>query len=141
MRSPPADIFVWGVHPSTTVEDIVQDLSDSDIKIEAKEIVKMSKPSANLCSYKISVLNTDLQKALDPGIWLLRVRVREFIYYSNKPKQSDTASKNQNRKESTPRGGQRDSPQFTNPGNNYLNVPTFSRFEPLRLGNMLNVQQ
>ena len=48
------------------MEDIVQDLSDSDIKIEAKEIVKMSKPSANLCSYKISVLNTDLQRALNP---------------------------------------------------------------------------
>ena len=31
MRSPPADIFVYGVHPDTTFEDIVEDLACSDI--------------------------------------------------------------------------------------------------------------
>ena len=40
MRSPPADIFVWGVHPDTTVEDIINDLGDSGIKVEQKDIVK-----------------------------------------------------------------------------------------------------
>ena len=31
MKSPPADIFIYGVHPETTVEDIVNDLEESDI--------------------------------------------------------------------------------------------------------------
>ena len=30
----------------------------------------------------------DLSKALDPAIWPLRVKVREYIYYSNKNKNS-----------------------------------------------------
>ena len=42
MKSPPADIFVWGVHPETTVEDIINDLAASDIKVDAKDIVKKS---------------------------------------------------------------------------------------------------
>ena len=29
MRSPPADIFVYGVHPDTTEEDIVLDVAES----------------------------------------------------------------------------------------------------------------
>ena len=36
-------------------------------------------------SYKISVKAGDLQRALDPSVWPLRVKVREFIYYSRKP--------------------------------------------------------
>ena len=89
MRSPPADIFVWGVHPDTTLEDIVNDLAESDIKIETKDIKKMSKDDASLNSYKIGVPASDLQKALNPEIWPRRVKVREYIYYSKKPKQSD----------------------------------------------------
>ena len=73
MRTPPADIFVWGVHPSTTKEDIVSDLEISGIKISACDIEKKSNAE---------------EKALDPGIWPLRVKVREFIHYSNRPKQS-----------------------------------------------------
>ena len=34
MKSPPADIFIWGVHNDTSVKDIVNDLADSGIKIE-----------------------------------------------------------------------------------------------------------
>ena len=89
MKSPPADIFVWGVHPDTTLEDIVNDLAESDIKIETKDVLKKSKDDASLNSYKISVPASDLQKALNPDIWPLRVKVREYIYYSRKPKQQN----------------------------------------------------
>ena len=86
MVSSPADIFIWGVHPSTTVEDIVNDLTDSGITVEANNIEKKSKPEAYLCSYKISIPSAQLDKAFDPSIWPLRVKVREYIHYSNKPK-------------------------------------------------------
>ena len=85
MRSPPADIFVYGVHPDTSPEDIVQDLAFSDIIIKAEDIVKKSKDEAFLKSYKISVKAEDLLKALDPAIWPMRVKVREFIHYSRRP--------------------------------------------------------
>ena len=84
MRSPPADIFVYGVHPDTTPEDIVQDLACSDIIIKTLDIVVKSREEAFLKSYKISVKAEDLQKALDPSVWPLRVKVREFIHYSKK---------------------------------------------------------
>ena len=84
MKSPPADIFVWGVHPETTIEDIINDLAASDLNIRETDIVKKSNKDAYLCSYKISVPAQDLQKALDPNIWPLRVKVREFIHYPNR---------------------------------------------------------
>ena len=85
MRSPPADIFVYGVHPDTSPEDIVQDLACSDIIITAEDIVMKSREEAYLKSYKISVKAEDLSKALDPSVWPLRVKVREFIHYSRRP--------------------------------------------------------
>ena len=84
MKSPPGDIFIYGVHPDTTEEDIVNDLKESDIIIETKDVVKKSREGSGLNSYKISVKAEDLQKALDPSIWPMRVKVREYIYYSNK---------------------------------------------------------
>ena len=84
MRSPPADIFIYGVHPDTSEEDIVNDLAESNIMVEVKEVILKSKPEAFLKSFKISVKAEDLQKAFDPSIWPLRVKVREFIYYSKK---------------------------------------------------------
>ena len=84
MRSPPADIFVYGVHPATTKEDIVLDLAESGIVITEQCITKKSKDDAPLNSYKISVKAEDLGKALDPSVWPLRVKVREFIHYSKK---------------------------------------------------------
>ena len=39
MRSPPADIFVYGVHPDTTEDDIVLDLAESGIVITASQEV------------------------------------------------------------------------------------------------------
>ena len=97
MRAPPADIFIWGVHPATTPEDIVNDLAESEIKIEVNDIVKKSKDDAPLNSYKISVPAQDLTKALDPSVWPLRVKVREYIYYPKKrdPKQKSDQSKTQ----------------------------------------------
>ena len=87
MRSPPADIFVWGVHPDTSIQDIVADLGDSGIVIQEKDVEKKSKEEAYLVSYRIRLKAEDLQKALDPGIWPMRVKVREYIYYSKNPRQ------------------------------------------------------
>ena len=84
MRSPPADIFVWGIHPDTTIQDIVADLAESGVIIEEKDVQKKSKPEAYLSSYKISVKAEDLQVALNPSVWPLRVKVREFIHYSRR---------------------------------------------------------
>ena len=84
MKSPPGDIFIYGVHPDTTEKDIVNDLKESDIIIETKDVVKKSRPDSGLNSYKISVKAEDLQKALDPSIWPMRVKVREYIYYTRK---------------------------------------------------------
>ena len=64
----------------TTEEDIENDLKDSDILIDAKDIIKKSKPEAALNSFKISVKAEDLHIALDPSVWPLRVKVREFIH-------------------------------------------------------------
>ena len=84
MKSPPADIFVWGVHPNTSIQDIIADLSESGIEINEEAIKKMSKEDAFLVSYKISVNVENLQKALDPSVWPLRVKVREFIHYARR---------------------------------------------------------
>ena len=89
MRAPPADIFVWGIHPDTTIQDIVADLADSDIIIKEENVEKKSNKEAYLSSYKISVKAEDLPKALDPSVWPLRVKVRPFIHYSRKnPRQT-----------------------------------------------------
>ena len=47
--------------------------------------MKKSKDEAFLTSYKISVKAEDLLKALNPAIWPMRVKVREFIHYSRRP--------------------------------------------------------
>ena len=88
MKSPPADIFIYGVHLETSEEDISNDLKESDIIVDVKDIVKKSKPEAGLNSFKISVKAEDLKKALNPEIWPMRVKVREYIYYSKKPQNS-----------------------------------------------------
>ena len=68
MKAPPANIFVWGVHPSTSIEDIVNDLKERCIEISKNDIEKKSKPEASLCSYRISIPAALLDKALDPSI-------------------------------------------------------------------------
>ena len=95
MRAPPVDIFVWGMHPHTSTEDIVIDLAECGIVIEKKDALKKSKDEAPLLSFKISVRAEDLSKALDPSIWSLRVKVREYIYYLKK-KQEENSAKNEN---------------------------------------------
>ena len=75
------DIFVYGVPRITEKADIVADLADSDIKIEESDIILMSKNSPAVLSFKISVKAEDLEKALDPSVWPMRVKVREFIHY------------------------------------------------------------
>ena len=132
MRSPPADIFVWGVHPDTTLEDIVNDLADSDIKIETKDILVKSKTEATLKSYKISVPAADLQKALSPEIWPMRVKVREYIYYSNRSKQANP----QQRREQHGQPGQHHQHKHAHverEASGAVGVETSNRYEPLNL--------
>lgn len=109
MRSPPADIFVWGIHPETTVQDIIADLADSGVIIQEKDVEKKSKAEAFLCSYKISVRAEHLQTALDPTVWPLRVKVREYIYYSKKnPRQ-------ENNQQRARQGGEQPQPRQDGP--------------------------
>ena len=63
----------------------MNDLAASDIHIEVKDIEKKSREEAFLVSYKINIPADKLEKALNPEIWPLRVKVREFIYYKRKP--------------------------------------------------------
>ena len=96
MLSPPADIFIYGVHPDTTEEDILAVLAESGIVVDSKSIEMKSKPPATLKSYRISVKAEDLQKALNPAIWPMRVKVREYVYYSKKnTKSGDKGANNQ----------------------------------------------
>ena len=127
MKSPPADIFIWGVHPSTTIEDIVNDLAASDITVESKDVLKKSKGESNLCSYKISVPAPDLVKALDPSIWPMRVKVREYVYYSNRSRKPREEYDNQDQN----RGVRRPSYQQQKADQMSVSVPTFSRFAGL----------
>ena len=48
-----------------------------------------------MCLYRISIPATQLEKALDPSIWPLRVKVREYIYYPKK-KSNQTSDENTN---------------------------------------------
>ena len=43
----------------------------------------MSKGTPAVVSYKISVKAEDLEKALKPTVWPLRVKMREFILYNS----------------------------------------------------------
>ena len=97
MKSPPADIFVYGVPRDTTKADIVDDLAESDIQISPDDIQLMSKGNPAVVSYKISVKAQDLQKALDPTVWPLRVKVREFIYYKKRPEVRQTERQGERR--------------------------------------------
>ena len=102
MGSPPADIFVWGLHPQTTPDDIVKDLADSNIHIDQKDVMKKSKDGAALLSFKVSVCAEDLQKALDPAIWPLRVKVRECISYTKKKDTNQSSMPNHTRESQIP---------------------------------------
>ena len=134
MRSPPADIFIYGVHPDTTEEDIVNDLADSGIMIESKDVIKKSKDDAPLKSFKISVKAEDLQKSLDPSVWPLRVKVREYIYYSRKsPRQVDgqAAAGNQQQGQADRGRGQAQGQQVPDGDQQWSGVTTENRFAVL----------
>ena len=95
MRCPPADIFVYGLHKTTTKEEIVADLAEGDIHISVEDIELKSRDNTHVSSYRISVPAEDLSKAMDPTLWPLRVKVREYIYYKKKyvaPKQMSNAN-------------------------------------------------
>ena len=77
MKTAPADIFVYGVHKSTEIQDIVDDLAYSDIIVQPEDVVKKTREPSSLDCYRISVKASDLTKALHPDVWPLKVRVRE----------------------------------------------------------------
>ena len=84
MKTAPADIFIYGVDKSTVVQDIIEDLAFSDIVVKAENVVKKTRENASVDSYKISIKAEDLQKALNPDIWPMRVKVREWIHYPSR---------------------------------------------------------
>jgi hypothetical protein len=81
MKTARADVFVYAVEPSTTVEDIVEDLSFSEVEVDPNHIVKKTRPESRLDCYRISVKREDLVKALQPDTWPAGVRVREWVHY------------------------------------------------------------
>ena len=147
MRTPPADIFVWGVHPDTTIDDIVNDLAASDIRIEAKDVEKKSKNDAPRNSYKISVAATDLKKALDPSIWPIRVKAREYIYYSKKRNSQEPSKETLNKAAETSvtptvvTANAHDHSTTTAQLHEHqvnLDITTSNRYDPLANGNVAN---
>ena len=90
MKSPPVYIFCeWCPNWDTEKEYILADLVDSDIKISETEIVLTSKGTPAVVSFKISVKAEDLDKTLNPNVWPMRVKVREFIHYKYRYKRQD----------------------------------------------------
>ena len=96
MKAAPADIFVWGIHPDISVNDIVEDLKTSDIDIKPEDIVCKTRVSDEqkqqghlpLDCYKITVKSEDLEKVMKSEVWPARVKVRQWIHY---PKNSSNA--------------------------------------------------
>ena len=59
--------------------------------MQSKDIINKSKDGTALNSFRISVPAADLQKALDPTIWPLRVKVREYVFYPRKSKTTNSS--------------------------------------------------
>ena len=81
MKVAPVDIFVYGVHKETTVEDIVEELEYSDIAIAKEDIEEKTREGSNVKSFKIAIKAEFLEKALKPEMWPLRAKVREWVYF------------------------------------------------------------
>ena len=47
----------------------------------------------------------DLQKALDPSVWPMRVKVREYIYYAKRHPKQDGGAAGATRQQGGPGGG------------------------------------
>ena len=87
MKVAPVDIFVYGAHKDTTIDDIVEELKFSDILVNKENIVEKTREGSNVKSFKISVKAEYLEKALRPETWPLRVKVREWVYYPRRREQ------------------------------------------------------
>ena len=83
MKTARADIFIYAVDISTTVDDIVEDLASSNIEVHANHVVKKTRAGveARFDCYRISVKQEDLDKSLKPETWPLGVRVRPWVHY------------------------------------------------------------
>ena len=116
-----------GLPPKTTWTNFyVNDLAECDIIVEAKDIVKKSKDDAARLSFKISVPAQDLQKALDPTIWPLRVKVREYVYYPKK-KSNDNEEKASGQPSHPPKV------HLHAPNDGVTPIPVANRFSSLEL--------
>ena len=99
-----------------------------------ENILKKSKDEAPLNSYKISVQASDLQKALNPEIWPLRVKVREYIYYPSKPRQQNEQRRGQQNQQGQHLGQQHGQEQGQQPPQGAVDsegIPISNRFGPL----------
>ena len=74
---------------------LLYNVNEGDIHISVEDIELKSRDNTHVSSYRISVPAEDLVKAIDPTLWPLRVKVREYIYYKKKylaPKQMSNAN-------------------------------------------------
>ena len=125
---------MWGVHRETSIEDIVNDLAESNIKIESTDIQRKSKDDSAVHSYKISVPAADLEKALCPDIWPMRVKVREYVYYPRKKvedNKENEESKRSTTEEVTGITNLQNTPNPTAQISEQNVITTFNRFDPL----------
>ena len=89
---------------------------------------------------QISVKAEDLQRALNPEVWPLRVKVREFIYYSRKSGQKSNDSNKQPGQSRQDSEGKRNVEQGHGQGQEHSgergqpDVPTSNRFSALENG-------
>ena len=132
MKAPPADLFIYGVHKDTTKSDIVEDLKDSGIVITESDIEKKTREGHSVDSYRITVKAQDLEKALEPSVWPMRVKVREWIHYPARRKQQDAGNRfGQARKEDGNRFGEGRKDDGKRPGQPspdvWLTVPGHAR--------------
>ena len=57
MKVAPVDIFVYGAHKDTTIDDIVEELKFSDILVNKENILEKTREGSNVKSFKISVIS------------------------------------------------------------------------------------
>ena len=110
MKAAPVSIFVWGVDPDISIDDIREDLAASDINVSQDDIEKKTRTSEiqhegrrPLDCYKITLKAEDLDAAMAPDVWPARVRVRQWINYpSKRPPAKDDSNGRQPTRDSRP---------------------------------------
>ena len=83
MKTARADIFIYAVDQSTTVGDIVEGLALNQIEVSPSHVVKKTRTDvqSRFDCYRISVKQEDMDKSLQPDMWPMGVRVRQWVHY------------------------------------------------------------